>query len=228
MSGDARRLPADGESDKIVVVTSAEGPHPDELEEDGDIVVVAAVPTGSNMLHLVERLGVDAAVFQPGRRAEVYQVSRDLRRAHSETAVVLVGAPRDAATLLDAVEAGVRGYAVSDFTPEQVRRVIRAVARGEVAIPRGLLAAMLDLLTERRSEREEALRHIWALTDRERVVLGLLAEARSNDVIARTLRISPQTVRKHVQNVLSKLGVHSRLQAVSYVHRFHLEDQLTA
>lgn len=228
MSGDARRLAGDDRPDKILLVTSADGPDPKTLEADGDIVVVAAVPAGGAMLRLLERVRVDAVVLQLGRTAEVYQVSRDLRQAHSDTGVVLAAAPLDPATLLDAVEAGVRGYATSDFTAEQLRRVIRAVVGGEVAIPRRLLGSMLDLLTERRRQREDALRRIWALTDRERTVLGLLAQAQSNDTIGRALRISPQTVRKHVQNVLSKLGVHSRLQAVSFVHRFHLEDQLTA
>ena len=74
---------------------------------------------------------------------------------------------------------------------------------------------------------EEAFRRVARLSPREREVLALLAEGCDNDSIARTLVISPETARTHIQNVLGKLGVHSRLQAAAFVRQTAvLEDLL--
>ena len=74
-------------------------------------------------------------------------------------------------------------------------------------------------LLRRRREQTEALRRVSSLTRREREVLALLVEGADNDLIARSLVISPETVRTHIQNVLVKLGVHSRLEAAVYVRQ---------
>lgn len=229
MAGDARRLSAAGSAGRIAVAASWEGSLRQALEAEGDIAVAAVITPDGRMTRLHEGARLDAVVLEIARAAsEVYQVVRALRRAYPDTRVIVANAPDDPAVLLDAVEAGVRGYAPSDQDDEQLRRVVRVVVRGEVAIPRRLLDAMLELLMERRVAREQTLRRVWTLSDRERTVLALLTKAQSNEAIGGALKISPQTVRKHVQNVLAKLEVHSRLQAVSLVHRFHLEDQLTA
>jgi two-component system, NarL family, nitrate/nitrite response regulator NarL len=70
-------------------------------------------------------------------------------------------------------------------------------------------------LIRRRQEHDEALRRLSRLTSREREVLSLLAQGGDNDSIAQVLVISPQTARTHIQNVLVKLGVHSRLEAAA-------------
>jgi two-component system, NarL family, nitrate/nitrite response regulator NarL len=77
----------------------------------------------------------------------------------------------------------------------------------------------LDRLVRRHEEQDQALQRISKLTPRERQVLGLLAEGGDNDAIAQALIISPQTARTHVQNVLGKLGVHSRLEAAALARR---------
>jgi DNA-binding NarL/FixJ family response regulator len=80
-----------------------------------------------------------------------------------------------------------------------------------------MLGALLHRLIYRRREQDDALRMISRLTRREREVLGLLAEGADNDRIAQALVISPETARTHVQHVLNKLGMHSRLAVASFV-----------
>jgi two-component system nitrate/nitrite response regulator NarL len=80
-----------------------------------------------------------------------------------------------------------------------------------------MLGPLLSRLILRRREQDDALRRAGRLTRREREVLALLAEGGDNDAIAQRLVISPQTARTHIQNVLSKLGVHSRLEAAAFV-----------
>jgi DNA-binding NarL/FixJ family response regulator len=80
-----------------------------------------------------------------------------------------------------------------------------------------MLGPLLTHLIRRHREEEEARRRLRDLTRREREVLALLAEGTDNDAIAQRLVISPETARTHVQNVLHKLGVHSRLEAAAFV-----------
>jgi two-component system nitrate/nitrite response regulator NarL len=80
-----------------------------------------------------------------------------------------------------------------------------------------MLGSLLSRLIRRRREQDEALQRISRLTKREKEVLAFLAEGRDNDGIAQALVISPETARTHIQNVLGKLGVHSRLEAAAFV-----------
>ena len=89
-----------------------------------------------------------------------------------------------------------------------------------------MLGGLISNLVQRRRERDRAARVLRSLTRREREVLSLLADGADNDAIAQALVISPQTVRTHIQNVLNKLGVHSRLEAASFVIRNQLGDEL--
>jgi two-component system nitrate/nitrite response regulator NarL len=89
-----------------------------------------------------------------------------------------------------------------------------------------MLGPLLKRLIVRRREQDEALRRMSRLTRREREVLALLAEGADNDGIAQALVISPQTARTHIQNVLSKLGVHSRLEAAAFVVQNGILDEL--
>ena len=84
-------------------------------------------------------------------------------------------------------------------------------------IPSRMLPALLAALLERRRREREALTRISRLTAREREVLELLGSGAKNTMIAKTLMISPDTARTHVQNLLAKLGVHSRLVAAAFV-----------
>jgi two-component system nitrate/nitrite response regulator NarL len=77
--------------------------------------------------------------------------------------------------------------------------------------------------------REEALAHrriLEQLSPREKAVLALLAQGNSSESIGNSLRISPQTVKRHVQNIMRKLGVHSRVSAVAFVMNAGVLDEL--
>jgi two-component system nitrate/nitrite response regulator NarL len=89
-----------------------------------------------------------------------------------------------------------------------------------------MLGALLARLIRRRREQDEAIRRMSRLTRREKEVLALLAGGADNDAIAQALVISPQTARTHIQNVLGKLGVHSRLEAAAFVMQNGILDEL--
>jgi DNA-binding NarL/FixJ family response regulator len=140
--------------------------------------------------------------------------------------VVVLADEEDESVLVNAIEAGASGYLTKESPLAELIQATRAIHRGETLIPRQMLGPLLKRLIVRRREQDEALQRIAKLTKREREVLAYLAEGRDNDGIAQALVISPQTARTHVQNMFTKLGVHSRLGAAAFVTRNGILDEL--
>lgn len=124
------------------------------------------------------------------------------------TRVVVLTASADDHTLIDAIESGCASFLTKDQTLEDVVMAVQSAAIGEAVIPPALLARVLPRLRRRGGPSS-------ALTPREREVLELLAAGVPSNEIAERLFVSRNTVRNHVQNVLTKLGAHSRLEAVA-------------
>jgi DNA-binding NarL/FixJ family response regulator len=93
------------------------------------------------------------------------------------------------------------------------------VNQGGLTIPLRTLGNLITRLLSARREQHQALLLVSSLTRREREILALLSSGAGNDAIAQRLVISPETARTHIQNLLSKLGVHSRLEAAAFVAR---------
>ncbi len=115
--------------------------------------------------------------------------------------------------LVAAIEAGAAGFVSKTRSLQEVTSAVRAAAAGEAVISPEMLARLLPRLhrggTAARSD----------LTEREREVLGLLADGLSNAAIASTLSVSVHTVRNHIANLSAKLGAHSKLEALSIAVR---------
>lgn len=129
--------------------------------------------------------------------------------------VIVFGDGGDADALLAAIEAGADGYV---GTEEELDGLVSAVGRvltGEFLVPSHMLGQLLQRLVRRRRRSDGALERYLRLTPREREVLTLLVDGCDHEAVASTLVISPQTVRTHIQNLLRKLEVHSRLEAVA-------------
>jgi DNA-binding NarL/FixJ family response regulator len=142
--------------------------------------------------------------------------TRRIKVVSPATKVVIMTAHDDERLLVEAVEAGASGFLSKDEPADQVLAAAKAAAEGEVLIDPTTLTRLLHQVEKEREARRDALALLDELTDREREVLQLLAEGERNDDIAQRLFISPQTVQTHVRNVLAKLGVHSKLEAVAF------------
>jgi two-component system nitrate/nitrite response regulator NarL len=143
-----------------------------------------------------------------------------------DSRVVVLGESEEGETLVEALEAGARGYLSKESPVEELIEGIRAVYRGGTAITATMVGYLVDRLLRRRREQDDARRRVYQLSPREREVLALLVRGGDNDGIAQALVISPQTARTHIQNMLPKLGVHSRLEAAAFVARHGLIDEL--
>jgi two-component system nitrate/nitrite response regulator NarL len=148
----------------------------------------------------------------------VSQLSSALPYAHI---VVLTHEPRDD-QLLAAVRAGAVGYLSEHLDPDRLPFVVRGVMRGEAAIPRVLVARLVDELRERRKRRQVLLKSREAvdLTSREWEVLELLRQGGTTKELSASLGISEVTVRRHIGTLLRKLGVDNRQAAIALVENW--------
>jgi DNA-binding NarL/FixJ family response regulator len=128
--------------------------------------------------------------------------------------------------LVQALEAGASGFILKSSPMNELLSATRRVHAGETVVPPHMLGGLLGRLIARRRERDHAMRLLARLTSREREVLALLARGADKPGIARALVISPETARTHVQNVLHKLELHSRLEAAAFVMQSDLLDEL--
>jgi len=137
----------------------------------------------------------------------------EFRAIAPDVKVILLTAAADDATLVAATEAGCSGYLMKTGSIEELEAAVRAAAAGEVLISPSLLGHLVARV--RRPEERRGS----DLTARELEVLRLIAEGLDNATIAERLGLSVNTVRNHVQNILSKLNVHSKLEALAVVVR---------
>jgi two-component system nitrate/nitrite response regulator NarL len=174
------------------------------LKDEG-LDVVATARTGGEALRLLESRSVDVAVLDQ-RLPDMtgVELSYALKKARPETAVVLYTGFSDSALLQEALDAGVGGFVLKDAPLDDLPRAIALVAAGgsylDPVLGGALAGADPDAPT---------------LTSREREVLRLLADGRTNAEIGALLFLSPETIRTHVHKAVVRLGVRNRTEAVA-------------
>jgi len=141
-------------------------------------------------------------------------VASQMLAAHPGTAIVMLSGAMSQDELIAAVEAGVSGYLLKTTPAVEIVKAIRRAAAGEILLPPDELASLLRLGRERTRRRDERQRSLPQLTPREREVLALMASAADAERISAELKISVNTARGYIQNILEKVGAHSRLEAV--------------
>jgi two-component system, NarL family, nitrate/nitrite response regulator NarL len=140
-----------------------------------------------------------------------------------EARVIVLGDDHDADVLLAAIRAGAAGVVGKNYGASTVLRVAGAVLAGEGAVPRGMLLELARRMVCRDRTPDSPLSR---LSPRERQVLALLSKGWDNARIGRDLFISQHTVRTHIQNILEKLGMHSKLEAATFAIQRSMELEL--
>ncbi|WP_431973997.1 response regulator [Micromonospora haikouensis] len=139
------------------------------------------------------------------------EATREIVGRHPGIGVLVVTMLDDDDSVFAALRAGARGYLLKGAAPGEVDRAVRAVANGEVLLGPVVASRAIGFLAGGRASGPAPFPE---LTDREREVLDLVAQGLSNLVVARRLTLSPKTVRNHLSNVLGKLQVADRSQAI--------------
>jgi DNA-binding NarL/FixJ family response regulator len=199
------------------------------LERESDLEVAAWAADGPAAIRAAEEKGPDVALLSSNLPAyDGMRVSCMIKERVPDCHVIVLAEDEDQRLLTDGLGCGAGGFMTRNCSLESLVDGVRAVARGETLIPPVMLGPLLTDLVARQREHEHALVKLATLTRREREVLALVARGRRTSAIGETLVISPETARTHVQNILPKLGVHSRLEAASFVIDHALLDHLDA
>jgi two-component system nitrate/nitrite response regulator NarL len=197
------------------------------LERQDDLAVVAEARDGMQAIAEAERVDPDVAMLEADlANGGGVHVTAEISARLPRCRILVVSDTEDEEGLVAALEAGAAGYITKSSAIEELIAAMRRLAQGEAVVPPQMLGSLLQHLIRRRRDRDDGSRTLARLTRREREVLALLAQGADNNGIAQPLVISPETARTHVQNVLTKLGVHSRLEAAAFVVQNGLLDEL--
>lgn len=184
------------------------------LETSPGVTVTGEAASGAEAVALARRLQPDVVLMDlamPG--VDGVEATRQIVEALPHVAVLVLTMSDEDESILAALRAGARGFLLKGARRADLLRAIRSVAAGEAILGPAVarrLTGYLDLA----ARPAEAPPPFPGLTEREREILDLVARGRSNAEITAQLVVSPKTVRNHVSNIFSKLGVRDRAEAI--------------
>jgi DNA-binding NarL/FixJ family response regulator len=185
------------------------------LAMDPELVVVGEAADGEEAVKIARQLLPDIVLMDLLMPVmDGITATAIIRRELPDTEVLALTSVLEDASVVGAVRAGAIGYLLKDTDADALCRAIKAAAAGQVQLTPQAAARLMQVVSSPESPEE--------LTERETEVLRLMAQGRANKEIARSLNISEKTVKVHVSNILSKLGVQSRTQATLYAIRIGL------
>jgi DNA-binding NarL/FixJ family response regulator len=183
------------------------------LDRVADIAVVGEAASGDEAVELAHKLEPHVVLMDikmPGLNG--IEATREILRANPRVGVLMLTMFEDDDSVFAAMRAGAKGYLLKDSGGEGVVYAIRAVASGEAVFGPGVAERIMGFFSVPRPAAPQ--RAFPELTEREEEILSLVAQGKSNQEIARQLFVSLKTVRNHVSNILLKLQVADRAQAV--------------
>jgi DNA-binding NarL/FixJ family response regulator len=191
------------------------------LGEEADIEVVGEAGGSAEAVQRVAELAPDVVLMDVRMpRSGGIEACRAIKAAAPSCKIVMLTISDQEADLYESIKAGASGYLLKEISIDEVASAIRAVAGGQSLISPSMASKLLTefaMMMKRGDERHESPSP--RLTERELQVLKLVAKGMNNRDIAKALFISENTVKNHIRNILEKLQLHSRMEAVVYAVR---------
>jgi len=182
------------------------------LRQEADMAIVGEADNAATAIEKARELLPDIVLLDL-KLPDVsgLAVARELQRQCPYSKVIVLTVVEDDEALLQALKEGARGYLLKGVSGDELVRVIRAVHRGETYVTPGMAGRLLRELAHPETSR---LRNISGeLTERERMILELVAQGLTNKEIAGRLYLSEKTVKHYMTNILQKLQVRNRVEA---------------
>ena len=196
------------------------------LEQEPDIEVVGEASDGAEAVQTAADTTPDIVLMdvRMPKRGGI-DACTSIHETVPSAKIIMLTISDEEADLYDAIKAGAMGYLLKEISIEEVASAIRAVHGGQSLISPSMASKLLTefaSMIKRTDDRQQV--PTPRLTDREMEVLKLVAKGLNNRDIAKQLFISENTVKNHVRNILEKLQLHSRMEAVVYAVREKLLD----
>ncbi len=195
------------------------------LTAEPDIEVVGEASDGEEAVELAGRLLPDVVLMdvRMPRRSGI-EATSGIKESVPSTRIIMLTVSDEEEDLFEAIKAGATGYLLKDVQIDEVPDAVRGVYEGQSLINPAMAAKLINefaSMSRKEAERPPQL-PVPRLTDREMEVLRLVDKVMNNREIAKQLFISENTVKNHVRNILEKLQLHSRMEAVVYAVRERL------
>jgi two-component system NarL family response regulator len=191
------------------------------LSEVEDIQIVGTASSGSEALKAIKSVKPDVALIDIGLPdKDGIEVTQDLHVSAPDVRIIILGMIDLTEEILACIEAGASGYILKESTFDHLVDIIRSVQRSESFCSPKVTASLFTRIAELSYNR--LARDMETLTNRELEIINLIAKQMSNKQISEKLFISTQTVKNHIHNVLDKLQLHGRLEAVQYARERNL------
>ena len=189
------------------------------LTQDPDIEIAGEAEDGREAVRLAAELLPNIVIMDIAMpQLNGLDAAQQITKANPRTAVIMLSMYSDEEFLIRALTAGAKGYLLKDSAEADVLRAVHAVAQGRTYFTPSIAHALLEDYM-RRLQQEGVQDRYDLLTDREREVLQLLAEGRSNKDVAALLNLSIHTIDTHRTNFMQKLGLHNTAEIVIYAMR---------
>lgn len=183
------------------------------VNSEADLELVGEASNGHEAIYAAAELQPDVVLMDVKMPdMDGIQATRQIVQTSPHVRVLALTMLEDDNSIFAAMRAGAQGYLLKGASHEEILRAIRAVATGQAIFSPSVAERMIDFFNAMHPINTQGL--FPELTAREREVLGLVAQAYTNQRIAEKLVISPKTVRNHVSNILSKLQVADRAEAI--------------
>ena len=196
------------------------------LATEEEICVIAEAENGDDAVMKAAEFAPDVVLMDVRMpRVNGIEAARAIRGSSPSTKIIMLTVSDEDDDLYEAIKAGANSYLLKEVSVEEVPEAIRAVVQGQSLISPSMASKLLNEYTSLARRADEKQQYPTpALTQRELEVLKLVAKGQSNREIGDELYISENTVKNHVRNILEKLHLHSRMEAVLYAVRERLLD----
>ena len=185
------------------------------LSEQENLIVVGAAASGLEALKQIKTLQPNVALIDIGMPdKDGIEVTEALHRDAPDVRVIILGMPDLSDEIMACIEAGAVGYVLKEASFDYLVEIIRSANRGESFCSPRVAASLFSRVAELAGERipESSVK----LTPREVEIINKIADGLSNKEIAQLLFVEVQTIKNHIHNILDKLQLHNRLEAVQY------------
>jgi len=185
------------------------------LELQADVTVVGEADDGQTAVEMVRELHPNVVLMDLVMpRLDGISATRQVKALGTDVKVIALTSFTEDDKVFPAIQAGASSYLLKDVSPDDLVDAIRAAHRGETRLHPDIARKLMEQVTKQAPSRHEP--YMEEVTDREKDVVRLVAQGRSNQQIASELFISEKTVKTHISNILNKLQLQDRTQLAIY------------